>query len=329
MTFECYSQRMLNPFRGIVSCVRYKSADAVTADGKHWDIYVSNEALLKDMPDGYKPRVSDIRYGSWSEQQGLKRGPLLPTDDFLQLESMGTRVYEHLTGVHAEAPFPLRDVIELWLLDTDGRPLALLDSALDECEIDAGQALDWRPGQDCRRTFTSAVADQLLDSHCRQGEVTDYLAAYINERAGKAPVAQVFRRESGGSGSGLWGINLPADLEQRELDSTAFPPQLLARDRHDELHTRLVDDFIRWQAPWQLLLPDLDAADRGEFEQHARVQPLKVASQYRLYPDIIDRTVIDAARVEARLRKTRQQRKPPEKIMSTFYIELRQETADE
>ncbi len=329
MTFDCYSQRMLNPFRGIVSCVRYKSADAVTADGKHWDIYVSNEALLDEMPEGYKPQVSDIRYGSWSEQQGLKRGPLLPSDDFLQLESLGTRVYEHLTGVYRDVPFPLLDVVELWLLDTAGRPLALLDSALDAGDIDAGQAPGWRPGLDCRRTFTSSVAGQLLDPHYSQGDVTDYLAAYINALAGPTPAAQVFRRNAGGSGSGLWGINLPAGLEQRELENSAFPPQLLDRDRHDELHTRLVDDFIRWQAPWQLLLPGMDAAERGELELHARVQPLKVARQYRLYPDIIDRAVIDAARVEARLRKTVQQRKPSEKIMSTFYIELSQETADE
>jgi hypothetical protein len=173
MSIECYSQRMLNPFRGIVSCVRYKSADAVTADGKQWDIYVSNAALLDNLPEGRKPQISDIRYGSWSEQQGLRRGPLLPSDDFLQMETMGTRLYEHLPQVSRQVPFPLRDNFELWLLDPDGRPLALLDSALHEVDIDAGQALYWRPGLDCRRTFTSCVADRLVSGYPAPGAVAD------------------------------------------------------------------------------------------------------------------------------------------------------------
>jgi len=45
MSFYCYSQRLLNPYRGIINCIRYRSAEAVTADGVRWDIYVSNEAL--------------------------------------------------------------------------------------------------------------------------------------------------------------------------------------------------------------------------------------------------------------------------------------------
>ena len=244
------------------------------------------------------------------------------------MEEMGARVYEHLIEVSRQVPFPLLDIFELWLLDTDGQPLALIDSALAEHEIDAGQSLEWRPGQDCRRTFTSTVAGQLVGKHDTQGAVTDYLADYINGRVGLSPAAQVFRRNADSSGDGFWGINLPAGLEQRQLDNAAFPPHLLGRNRHDELHAQLVNDFICWQAPWQLLLPGLDAAERGRFEQYARVQPVKVARQYRLYPDIIDRSVIDAARVEARLRATLQEPKPPEKIMSTFYLELGPEVAD-
>jgi hypothetical protein len=39
------SQRLSNPFRGIVNIVRYKPAEAVTSDGTHRDIYVTNDAL--------------------------------------------------------------------------------------------------------------------------------------------------------------------------------------------------------------------------------------------------------------------------------------------
>lgn len=322
MTFQCYSQRMLNPFRGIVSYISYRSADAVTADGSHWDIYVSNAALLEGLDTGRRPQISDIRYGSWSARQGLKRGPLLPSDDFLQMEAMGTRVYEHLLEISDRVPFPLQDHYELWLLDAEGHPLALLDSALEESGIDARQSLEWRPGQDCRRTFTSRVAQRLIANHDTPGAVTDYLTMYINSRTADTASAQLFRRNADGSGDGLRGINLPDPQARRSLPASEFPVHLLDMQRHDALHAQLVHDFICWQAPWQLLLPGMDAAERGEFEQHARVQPLKLAHQYRLYPDIIDRALIDAARVEARLRSTHQTRKPDENIMSTFYLEL-------
>ena len=325
MSFECYSQRMLNPFRGIVSCIRYESADAVTADGEHWDIYVSNEALLSGLADGQRPQISDIRYGSWSEQRGLKRGPVYPSDDFLLMEEMGYHVYRHLLEVSREVPFPLLDRFELWLLDPDGQPLALIDSALTAEEIDRKQQLDWRPGLECRRTFTSPVARRLVGEHAIQGALTDYLAGYINGRAGPEPAAQLFRRDADGSGTGLWGINLPATREGRTLSRDEFPLHLLEMQQHDELHAQLIHDFICWQAPWQLLLPDMDDAVRGAFEQHARVQSRKVARQYRLYPHIVDRGVIDAARVEARLRATHQRHQPAEQVMSTFYIELGQE----
>ena len=50
MKFECYAERLLNPFRGITNTIRYQSAEAVTADGVRWDIYVSNEALQGNLP---------------------------------------------------------------------------------------------------------------------------------------------------------------------------------------------------------------------------------------------------------------------------------------
>ena len=235
---------------------------------------------------------------------------------------MGTCVYQHLLEVCDQVPFPLLDHYELWLLDQDAHPLALIDSALEESGIDARQSLEWRPGLDCRRTFTSSVAEQLVSNHDTPGAVSDYLARYINSRTADIAIAQLFRRTADGSGAGLWGINLPETLTGRTLPDSDFPPHLLDMQQHDSLHAQLVRDFICWQAPWQLLLPNMDSAVRGELEQHARVQPLKLAQQYRLYPEIVDRGVIDAARVEARLRHTHQTQKPAEKIISTFYIEL-------
>jgi hypothetical protein len=329
MSFQCYSQRLLNPFRGVVNCIRHRSAEAVTADGVRWDIYVSNEALLEDMPDRRHTQVSDIRYGSWSEKNGLKRGPIFPSEDFRLMEAMGTRVYERLLEVHRNVPFPFLDHAELWLLDEHAQPLALLESALDPDEIETGQLPRWNPGLACRDTFASTTAESLLDTDTGPGAITDYLASYINSRCtARVPAAQVFLRGPSGDGTGLHGINIDEVLNGRTLAQQAFPAMLLDLQHHDTMHARLVRDFISWQAPWQLLLSSLDPDARRSFERHARVQPLKVEQQHRLYPEIIDREVIDSARVEARLRMTRPQHKKQENIMTTFYIELDPEYAD-
>jgi hypothetical protein len=328
MTIEYYSQRLLNPFRGSMNCIRYRSADAVTADGVHWDIYVSNETLLEGLPESRRAQVSDIRFGHWSKTRGLQRGPIFPSADFRLMEALGQRVFEALLEAHDRVPFPFRDHYELWLLDRELRPLALLESALSAQDIGRSPSLRWSPGLDCRRTFTSAAAGPLGIDRTQTGTVADYLCHYINSRSAPDPVAQLFRREADGHGTGIAGYHLPAEQRSRRLQPADFPDTFLELQRHDAAHTQLLHDFVCWQAPWHLLRHDLDAATRGAFEQHARVQPVKVARQYRLYPEVVDWRIIDAARVEARLRASRPGQNDAETVMSTFYIELGPEEAD-
>jgi hypothetical protein len=322
MPIACYTQRLLNPFRGVISCLRYESAEAVTRDGLRWDIYVSNDRLLEGMDTGRRVQISDIRYGSWSRETGLKRGPLYPSDDFKYLEHMGAIVYEHLLEVHERIPFPLEDRFELWLLDREARPLALLDSAVRRVDIELDQRAEWRAGQACRQTFTSTVADRLALDPGGEGAMAAYLSRHINAGAGSPPAAQWFERLPDGSGAGLAGINLEAALVGRALGGREFPPLLLAMHPEDAVHRQLYDDFQRWQAPWLLALPVLDRQTRERLEGEACARPLLVAQQYRLYPEIIDTTAIKAARVEAMLRISRPEDRDGDSIMATYYIEL-------
>ena len=328
MTILCYSQRLLNPFRGSICCIQYQSAEAVTADGIKWDIYVSNDSLLADQPGNRRTQVSDIRYGSWSAQTGLKRGPLYPSDEFRAMEDMGAVVYGHLLKVHDTLPFPFLDNYELWLLDQQARPLALLDSALTADAIDSGQASAWTPGLNCRKTFSSDTAGELGVDPETAGASSDYLAGYINARAGKPPAMQVFRRNQHGGGTGLHGINLDSAYDNRVLPLEEFPQTLLDTRHHDAIHRRLISDFIAWQAPWLLLLPALQGETRHCYERLAQSQPMKLVQHYRLYPEIIDTAIIDAARVEVRLRETVPEAGQQEQSLSPFYVELDPETAD-
>jgi hypothetical protein len=325
MSFYCYSQRLLNPYRGIINCIRYRSAEAVSADGVHWDIYVSNEALQDAGAAPVKAQVSDIRYGKWSAHGGLKRGPIFPSAAFRAMEDMGATVYEHLLKVRDDAPFDFADRFELWLLDADSRPLALLDSALGEDEIDMEQAVTWKPGLECRRTFTSSVSDE-SGIPATAGAVADYLATYVNSRTASRSAAQLFERAADGSGAGLGGINLDDSLANRKLRAVDFPVNLLEIQRHDAAHRQLLGDFIGWQAPWLLLLHTLAHDTRRQYEETARVQAVKTAGQYRLYPEIINQAVIDAALVEARLRVTMPEQQQDEVVLSPFYVELNPET---
>lgn len=322
MEFDCYAERLLNPFRGIINTIRYLSAEAVTADGVRWDIYVSNAALRDNLSSGVRTQISDIRYGSWSADSGLKRGPIFPSDEFRAMEAIGTIVFKHLLEVHGDIPFPFTDRFELWLLDRQQQPLVLLDSAADASAINLKQACVWRPGINCRKTFTSAAADSLGIDSLQHGAITDYLATYINSRTADMACAQIFERSEDLSGRGLQGINLDSALQQRQLPAGDFPVELIEAQAHDDKHRQLLHDFNCWQAPWLLLLPTLSPELRRDCELHARVQALKIAEHYHLYPAIIDQTVIDSARIEARLRKTVTQKNTKEATLSPFYLEL-------
>ena len=322
MLFRSYAQRLLNPFRGVMNIIEFQGAEAVTTDGRHWDIYVRDTGLVEDIANSHKVQTSDIRYGSWSLQDGLKRGAIYPSEDFKVLEHRGALVYEYLLEHHNDVPFPLEDSLELWLLDRQHQPLGLLDSALSEEDIELDCPVDWRAGHECRKHFRTPVMQHLLETAHTDTGAGEYLTRYINERAGSPPQAQWFRRRSDGSGEGLCGINLGTELECRRLPDTAFPAYFLRENDNSAPHRQLIQDFIAWQAPCLLLLQNLGTAVRRRFEGLATSRALCVDNQYRLYPLILDEAAIKAARVEAILRRNEVVENEEDNIMATYYIEL-------
>jgi len=312
MRIECYAQRLLNPFRGTMQVIKYASAEAVSTDGVQWDIYVSNDELRRGLEGPVQ--TSDIRYGNWSAEKGLKRGPLYPSEDFRRMEMMGAVVYEHLLRVHEQLPFPLLDHYEYWLLDREGRPLALIDSVLTEAAMQAERPSRWRPGMAAQARF---------QSHACQGNdgqlAADMLADYINALAGTAPSCQWFKRQGQAGGVGMGGMNLAPGLEGRHLPDSDFPELLLRRGGHDDAPRRLIEDFLGWQAAWLLTLP-MRESERSRLEGEARRQANLVEGMCRLYPEIIDAAAINAARVEAMLLKSQvTERAEPAEEMSSLY----------
>jgi hypothetical protein len=315
MEIECYAQRLLNPFRGVMHTIRYRSAEAVTTDGVEWDIYVANDALLDGLGRAAKrAQISDIRYGHWSAEKGLKRGPLFPSDDFKRLEEMGAVVYEHLLAMHRNVPFALLDPFELWLLDRAERPLALLHSVRCDSETDTRPPLDWRAGLAAQDGFRSSAIEGLGESPAA------YLTRYVNSLS--AGVAQWFSRADDGAGLGLHTLNGGNALRGRVLESEAFPPLFIATALMDAPHQRLVRDYLAWQAAWLLLLPHLDVATRRMLEGYACRQPALVEKHCRLYPTVIDQAAVQTARVEAALERSEPAKPAAGDVLPLEYTEL-------
>ncbi|WP_455205734.1 hypothetical protein, partial [Kaarinaea lacus] len=255
MSIKCYSQRLLNPFRGVINVIRYQAAEAVTTDGIQWDIYVSNDELLIDLDNPEHVQISDIRYGKWNANDGLKRGPLHPSADFKRMEALGDVVYEHLLKTHSQIPFEFADCFELWLLDQQRQPLALLDSAVSESNCSHESPQHWRTGFACRNKFQSVLLEQLkqIDSTCETA--AQYLETYINSLAAKTSLsAQWFCRHSDGSGTPIFMGSNDKNVQTAPLKPQAFPVLLLNTKNHDLLHMQLIEEFTQWQAPWLLLL---------------------------------------------------------------------------
>jgi hypothetical protein len=133
---------------------------------------------------------------------------------------------------------------------------------------------------------------------------------------------QWFRRSDDGAGLGLHTLKGGDCLRGRVLEAEAFPPLFIATAGMDAAHTRLVHDYHAWQAPWMLSLPHLDTATRGALEAAACRQAESVEKHCRLYPVVIDRAALQAARVEAALVRSQPRPHKPDEVMPMFYIEL-------
>jgi hypothetical protein len=198
-------------------------------------------------------------------------------------------------------PFPLRDHYELWLLDSQSQPLALLSVAVHEHERETPGSLHWRPGEAAKAAFTSTNS-VLDDAHnVRAGQRIEDL---INQAAGSTPMAQWFQRDAKGFGVGLDGTRIDAELNGRRLESSAFPQLLLATAWAAPQERALLEEFLDWQAPWLLQLQNLSDTQRAQLEQIAVRRAGVLAQCHQLYPQVIDEDRITAARVEARLRGT-------------------------
>jgi len=288
-----------------MNVIALDDAEAVTTDGVNWSLYVLDYFdTADDDPEEFASIDNPhIRFGTWSEASGLVRAPVLPCYHYQEIQHKGERLLEVVRHYATDVPFEFRDYYELWLLAKDtGQPLALLDSVCSDHDTYDNDLLAWRAGNLCRSQFKSDAAklSDGINTHA------DLLNQLINSRAGNKPSAQWFLRDENGYGYGLKGINLRQGLVGREMSPRLFPRMFVEEHWENDIHIKLVNDFINWLSPWLLLLDFLKDAQREALELTARRHAILVDKLHVLYPKMIDEKHIKAARVEAMLRKTRQ-----------------------
>jgi len=304
---RCFGLRRVNPFRGVVAVVKTPAGRALSIDGVHWQIQV-----LAHPPRGLwaNDREQDalryFRFGIWSEQDGPSRVPLNPILDAGRMLAESQQLTDQVRAATPRLPFPLGPELELWLLDRDGLPLALLATAVPGTDLREAAAGEWSAGgRDDERPFMSptlaAQGVPLRDASGRRPHV-EALERVVADAAGPRRRAQWFSSD----GDEVVGLEHRADpdLQGRRLARSDLPALSLRAHWAEPDAQPLVDEYLAWLSPYLLTLPDLSDAVRADLEAKAVHHALLVDALWRLYPRVLDDALIRRARIEARLRRS-------------------------
>jgi hypothetical protein len=182
----------------------------------------------------------------------------------------------------ASVPFPAADHYEYWLLDSsDDSPLALLHSSVDD------EVLYQPPPRPIWMAMPAAelkVRDPEPPAQAAYVPPVNYrLQKLVEERAGNKPRAAWFERP--------------------EPTTDGFPPCLIREDWENEEQQRLCDLYVQRLAPRLLMMQGLPRAERHRLEKSACEFVFDVERFYPLYPEVIDNSLLNVARVEARMRR--------------------------
>ena len=271
MIVECFARRIMAPFQGVLQVIRVGAGEAESVDGVNWILYAAHPDILAHSG------LSEVRFGTWSAEDGLRRALVRGTAAGDLIEQIGQPLIGALQAFAEQAPFPLQDHREYWLLDGETRaPIVLIDTRLPDEPVPPAEPHNWLPGQAARDEFAGLAQ----------------LEAMIAQRAGRRPEAAWFERHADGSG---------VDSEQRCFPASHFPRLMLTRRWPDAPQRRLAREFIDWWAPALLQLQHLNDSERAELEAVAARRATVLARLFRLYPKLVDERRIRVARVQARM----------------------------
>lgn len=296
-----YSIRRLCPFRSTLQVIETAHARALSPDGKNWELQVTAE-----QPDTLWGSVNTqnhpqqyFRFGIWSNEAGLAQVPINPIMDVGDMLENAEPLWEVLQKTAQQVPFPLVDNLEYWLLDTEAKPLALLATSTNNSVQQQDNDLPvWKAAQQPSSFGGNTHPPDQLQTPA----IT--LESQIHLAAGAKRHTQWFKREAN-NGVGLDGrFNGNIMLSGRRLDHADFPELLIREQWPEKTQRSLAADYLAWSAPLLLTLQNISVSSRERLEKLAVKRPQLIEKYWRTYPEILNETLINKARVEARLKKS-------------------------
>jgi len=281
-----YGIRRVNPFLGVVQVIESAAGRATSANGVTWlmEPLVAVHDAWGSL-NGGNEQEAYVRYGLWSEQEGLVkfRSGMRVDQECAQhqAELLIDPVREHLD----QLPFPLEDRCELWLFEQDdSRPIALLASIMPGAQRPMPPPKYWSAG----------LGPEGTPGQFRYPDAGE-LERQLRERAGFNLKRHWIERQEDGSGV--------MENSAEPLPAENFPPFLLTESWPEAGQAELARGFIRWTAPALLTLQRLGREQRQRLESCLGLQSLSIEHHWRLYPECIDQSRLNAARVQCRLQK--------------------------
>lgn len=297
---KCYAVRRVNPYDGVLQILEVEGGRAYSQDGRVWQVQVVAERPSHTWrsTNAIAPDAQYFNFGLWDAAGGMQRIPANPLLDIGVMTAEAERVIEALKPIEARLPFALADCYECWATDQDGNPLALLATAESRDLIERIRVRDWQASRPGDHHFVARSASDRGSTACDPREPR--LRAESIERCVRDHTRH--RRWFGRLADGF-GEPMAKTPTSPGLPPEAFPPLGLRRSWNEPAIQALVDDYVAWLAPRLLLLQDLPDDVRAALEPLACRQAIDLDEHHRLLPQIIDSALVEAAQVEARLRR--------------------------
>lgn len=274
---NAYSQRLMPPYSGQMQIVETDRARALTLDCQTWEIQFlhSTDNHSHGLKRSYM-RVATIK------NSDIKQKKFFPTEEDAQQEvKADERIIELLEFLfEASLPFPAADKYEFWLLDAqEKKPLALIYTCINEEQMSSfPEQAEWAALPDAVMPIERSEEEKAQE----YAPINYQLERRVSDRAGFNAKAQWFNRNN----------------TQDEI----FPDLMLRQDWDDQHSADLCQRYLQRQSPRLLMLHDINLDVRRQMEVNARDHALEVERFFQLYPVIVDQALIDAIRVEAKLR---------------------------
>ena len=281
-----YAVRRVNPFRGVMQVIEAEEGRALSCNGVVWEILVrATQSNARDCPGRDNQRKIYYRFGMWSMDDGLLQRASSPAEDqdYFDLATKCEALVEYVRAHHQRLPFKLEDSRELWLFDSENKsPLALLASLRPGASLPRSESRNW----------ACCIGENGSPSQRRFPHARD-LETQVRQRAGFDVNKYWIKRLADGDGV----VETTGDA----ISADQFPVLLLEENWVNNDEQRRACEYIKWISPSLLTLQHLDQGTRIRIENNLNVQAISIEHHWHLYPEIINRKLLKAARVQSRI----------------------------